>query len=111
MSAGSPAAGSEGACCVTGSCRSDGRNEDVPRATHRFDDLRILGIDLQLLAKSSHLDIDGAVEWSGFASPRLLQQEIARQHAAGMAHEGDQKFKLARGQCNFSASGIDEAAG
>src|SRR5215470_2224190 len=58
--------------------RRDRRHEDVAGAAHRFDDLRIVGVVLELLAQPAHLHVDRAVERSGLAAPRFLQQEVAR---------------------------------
>ena len=73
----------------------DRRDQDVAGAAHRLDDLRVVDVRLELLAQAADLDVDRAVERAGLAAARLLEQEVARQHAAGMLDERRQQAELA----------------
>ena len=59
----------------------NGRYQDVARAAHRLDELRVVHIGLDLLAQPADLNVDRAVEGRGLAAACLLEQEIARQLA------------------------------
>src|SRR5687768_12127256 len=47
---------------VVSSVMGDRRHEDVACAAHRFDELRIVGVGLDLLAQPADLHIDRAIE-------------------------------------------------
>jgi len=88
----------------------NGRHEDVAPAPNRLDELRIVGVGLDLLAQPADLHVDRAIEGRRLAAACLLEQEVARQHAAGVSREGAQEVELAAGQRHVFAARIGEAA-
>ena len=88
-----------------------GRNQDVARPAHRLDDLRVIGVGFELLAQAADLHVDRAVEGPGRAAARVLDQEVARQHPAGMTGEHAQQLVLAGGHGHrFAAVTVEQAS-
>src|ERR1700758_2765959 len=95
-----PESDSGGACSrrMAFSVLGDFGHEHVARAAHRLDQFRPLGVRLHLAAQAPDLHVDRAVEGPGVAAARLFEQEVAREDAAGVAHQHAQQVELAGGQ-------------
>ena len=79
--------GRAGGLMAAASAAAHRRHQDVAGAADRLDDPRIVDIRLELLAQPPDLDVDGPVERRRLAPAGLLEQEVARQDAAGMGDE------------------------
>src|SRR5207248_2569403 len=82
----------------------------IASAAHRLDQLRAPGIDLELFAQAPDLHVDRAIEGRRLAAACVLEQEVARQHASRVAHEGAQQIELPAGETHLSLLAVEQAA-
>ena len=59
--------------------------EAVADAAHREEVLRLLGVELELLAQVADVDVDRARVAEGGVAPDARQQHLAREHPARVA--------------------------
>src|SRR5579863_2307411 len=74
-----------------------GTTELIAHAADGFDK-RAIGLELP--AEMADVHVDRPVEWRGFAIVHALHERVARDNAAGRAHQRVQNVELERGHLN-----------
>ncbi len=69
-----------------------------------------VGVGLDLAAQAADLHVDRAVEQAGGAAAGVLEQEVAREHAARVVHEHAQQVELAAREHHGDAVGAVQLA-
>jgi hypothetical protein len=83
--------------------RRERRGEPVAFARNGLDDRRLPRLGFDLFPEASDHHVNAAVEWN-VTSPRPgVEQQVAAQHPAGLAHEFAQEGELAPRQCDLFA--------
>src|SRR4051812_42615722 len=84
----------------------DHGREHITTGTHRLDRGGILRVRLDLAADAADQHVDGALERSGAAALRQVEQAVARQHATGPLAERAKQIEFGAGHRDARAFGI-----
>src|SRR3546814_10200170 len=90
-------------------CSSDlagSRLQRIPGSANRADDVLHVG-EVQRLAKTSDMDIDGALVDIDVVPPDPVEKLRAGEDAAGRGYQELQKTKLGRAEAHFAALAMD----
>ena len=80
----------------------------IAAARDRLDDLRMRGIDLDLLAQAADQIVDRAIENFGLAPAHQVEQPVTAHHLPRMAHQRVEQMIFARRQRNLIALAVNE---